>query len=397
MKIEKAERLKKLPPYLFKELDKKKADVAAKGVDIIDLGVGDPDMPTPSHIVKSLQKAATNPENQKYPSYSGMNIFKESAANWLNKRFNLNMEASSNLITLIGSKEGIAHLPLALINPGDIVLIPDPAYPVYLSATVFAGGEPYLMPLLEKNNYLPDFEKIPENILEKTKLMFLNYPNNPTSAVADIEFFENVVAFAKKHNITVCHDAAYTEMYFDEKIPPSFLQAKGAMDVGIEFHSLSKTYNMTGWRIGFAAGNPDLIQPLGQVKSNIDSGVFDAIQYAGISALEDDQSCIGQMMSIYNERRDVLLRGLADIGLSAKKPEATFYIWIKTPGGTGAADFSSLLLEKTGILATPGNGFGKYGEGYIRMALTVGVGRLKQAIGRMKKAMPDIKKGLNIS
>jgi len=397
MRIEKAERLKKLPPYLFKELDKKKSDVAAKGADIIDLGVGDPDMPTPSHIVESLKEASMDPKNQKYPSYSGMNIFKESAANWLNKRFNLEIEASSNLITLIGSKEGIAHLPLALINPGDIVLIPDPAYPVYQSATIFAGGEPYLMPLLEKNAYLPVLEAIPEDVLKKTKLMFLNYPNNPTSAVADIEFFEKVVAFAKKHQIVVCHDAAYTEMYFDDIIPPSFLQAKDAMDVGIEFHSLSKTYNMTGWRIGFAAGNPDLIQALGQVKSNIDSGVFDAIQCAGITALEDDQSCIAEMRTIYRERRDVLLKGLSDLGLSAKKPEATFYVWIKTPGGTKSADFSSILLEKTGIVSTPGNGFGKYGEGYIRMSLTVGTGRFKQAIKRMKEAMPDIKKVINIS
>jgi LL-diaminopimelate aminotransferase len=293
------------------------------------------------------------------------------------------LDALQEVVSLIGSKEGIAHIPLAFINPGDVVLVPSPAYPVYAIATLFAGGEPYEMPLLKENDFLPDLGAIPADILAKAKMMFLNYPNNPTGAPATESFFQEVVAFAKQHNIMVCHDFAYSEMTFDGYIPPSFLETPGAKEVGIEFHSLSKTYNMTGWRIGFAAGNAEIIGGLGQIKSNIDSGIFEAIQVAGIEALEGDQGCLTEMRRIYTERRDVLVQGLRDLGLRMALPLATFYVWIEVPVGHDSASFAALLLEKTGIVATPGNGFGDPGEGYVRMALTVPKERLQEAVARM--------------
>ncbi|MBW1805000.1 MAG: aminotransferase class I/II-fold pyridoxal phosphate-dependent enzyme, partial [Deltaproteobacteria bacterium] len=279
--IEKAERLAKLPPYLFKEIDRKKDEVVAKGVDIIDLGVGDPDLPTPDHIIDAMNKTVGDPANHRYPSYSGMNDFKYAVAKWFKNRFRVDLDPGQEVISLIGSKEGIAHLPLAFINPGDVSLVPTPAYPVYNIATMFAGGESYFMPLLSENRFLPDLDAVPSDIIERAKILFINYPNNPTAAVADMGFFDRVVDFAKKNRILVCHDAAYTEMSFDGYQAPSFLEADGAMEVGLEFHSLSKTFNMTGWRIGFAVGNRDAVNGLGTIKSNIDSGVFQAIQIAG--------------------------------------------------------------------------------------------------------------------
>ena len=381
--IEKAERLQKLPPYLFAELDRKKAEAKAKGVDVIDLGVGDPDMPTPEHIIESLTRAAHKPQYHKYPSYTGMNDFREAVSRWYKKRTGVELHPLQEVVSLIGSKEGIAHIPLAFINPGDVVLVPSPAYPVYAIATMFAGGIPYEMPLLKKNNFLPDLTAIPTDILDKSKMMFLNYPNNPTGAPATEAFFKEVVEFARQHNIMICHDFAYSEMTFDGYLPPSFLETPGAREVGIEFHSLSKTYNMTGWRIGFAAGNAEIINGLGQIKSNIDSGIFEAIQVAGIEALEGDQSCIEEMRKVYTERRDVLVAGLQNLGLKMDVPKATFYVWFEAPTGHTSTSFSGLLLEKAGIMATPGNGFGDPGEGYVRMALTVSKERLQEAITRM--------------
>lgn len=380
--IEKADRLKQLPPYLFAELDRKKAEARARGVDVIDLGVGDPDLPTPSHIIDKLDEAARLPAHHRYPSYTGMNDFREAVIRWYRKRANIELEIK-HTVSLIGSKEGIAHIPLAFVNPGDVVLVPSPAYPVYAIATMFAGGIPYEMPLLKENGFLPDLDAIPADILAKAKMMFINYPNNPTAACTTVEFFNRVVAFANQHNIMICHDFAYSEMAFDGYVPPSFLEAPGAMDVGIEFHSLSKTYNMTGWRIGWAVGNADIIGGLGQIKSNIDSGIFEAIQVAGIEALEGDQSCLAEMNAVYAERRDTLVSGLQKLGIKAEPPKATFYLFFPVPEGYDSASFAALLLEKAGIVATPGNGFGAPGEGYVRMALTVSKERLQEAVDRI--------------
>ena len=383
IKIEKSDRLNSLPPYLFKEIDRQKEEVKKQGVDIIDLGVGDPDMPTPPHIIDALNKAASDPANHRYPSYSGMEDFNGAVARWYKRRFNVDLDPLNEVVTLIGSKEGIAHIPLAFINPGDVALVSSPGYPVYDIGVKFAGGETYFMNLLKENNFLPDLGAIPDEIAGKAKMMFINYPNNPTSAVATEGFFQDVVLFAKLHNIIVCHDAAYTEMAFDGYKPISFLETKGANTVGIEFHSLSKTYNMTGWRIGFAVGRAEVIQALGQVKSNIDSGAFQAIQIAGITALEGDQTCVKAMNREYAERRDILAEGLSGLGLSFEKPKATFYIWIEVPHGYTSSEFAGHLLTKGGIVVTPGNGFGAAGEGYIRMALTVGKERLKEVIERI--------------
>lgn len=381
----KADRLTALPPYLFKEIDKLKAEVAAKGVDVINLGVGDPDQPTPDFIIKALQEAAKNPEHHQYPSYSGMGAFRKSAAAWCKRRFGLDLDPVKEIVTLIGSKEGIAHFPLAFLNPGDTALIPTPGYPVYHSGTLFAGGTSHFMPLVAENNFLPDLNAIPADVAKKAKIMFLNYPNNPTGACADASFFEKVVTFAKANNIIVAHDAAYSEMGFDGYRPISFLEIAGARDVGIEFHSLSKTFNMTGWRLGFAIGNAEILDALGQVKANIDSGAFNAVQEAGIAALDSDQSSVSAMHKLYEERRDVLVSGLRDIGLSVETPKATFYVWCRCPKNLSSSDFTALLLQKAGIVTTPGSGFGEPGEGYVRFALTVSKERMAQAVERMKK------------
>jgi LL-diaminopimelate aminotransferase len=381
--LEQAERLRRLPPYLFKEIDRQKAEVRDRGVDIIDLGVGDPDLPTPTHIIEAMKVAAEDAANHQYPSYSGMNDFKYAVAEWYEERFGVEVEPEKEVVSLIGSKEGIAHLPLAFINPGDVSLVPTPAYPVYHTATLFAGGESYFMPLLEENGFLPDLDAIPEETARKAKLMFINYPNNPTAAVADQAFFNTVVAFAKKNGVLVCHDAAYTEMGFNGYRPPSFMEAEGAKDVGIEFHSLSKTYNMTGWRIGFAVGNEEAIAGLGTIKSNIDSGVFQAIQIAGIKAIRADQACVGENMEIYTRRRNLMVEGLRNAGFALDEPKATFYMWVRVPEGFTSAQLASRLLEK-GVVVTPGNGFGEPGEGYFRIALTQKRDRLAEAIDRIK-------------
>jgi len=384
MNIKKSNRLASLPPYLFKEIDRQKEEVRQRGVDVIDLGVGDPDLPTPIHIIEALNQAALNPQNHRYPSYSGMDEFNQAVARWYKRRFNVNLDGEKEVVTLIGSKEGVAHIPLAFINPGDWALVPSPCYPVYPTGVQFAGGNPYFMDLLKENDFLPDLDAVPVEMAKNAKLMFLNYPNNPTSAIAKREFFKNVVSFAKSNNIIVCHDAAYTEMAFDGYQPISFLEAEGASGVGIEFHSLSKTYNMTGWRLGFAVGRPEIIEGLGGIKSNIDSGAFQAIQIAGIAALEGDQTCVQNMNKKYQERRNILVDGVIDLGLSVKKPKATFYVWIEVPDGYTSAAFTTHLLTKGGIVVTPGNGFGSAGEGYVRMALTVGKERLKEVIERIR-------------
>lgn len=384
MTVKWAKRIEELPPYLFAEIDTKKQEMKAKGVDIIDLGIGDPDIPTPQNIIDALKKAAQDPSNHRYPSYEGMLSFREAAANWYKERFGVKLDPKTEVVTLIGSKEGIAHTPLAFVDPGDVVLVPDPGYPVYSVATSFAGGVSYQMPLLKENDFLPDLDTIPEDIRKRAKLMFINYPNNPTSAVTDKGFFKEVVDFASKYNILVCHDAAYTEVAFDGFSPPSFLEVDGTEGVGIEFHSLSKTFNMTGWRLGFAAGNKRAISGLGKVKTNIDSGVFQAVQCAGIEGLKNYSLGMADRMKIYEERRNLFCKGLDEIGIKYNTPKATFYVWFEVPEGYSSKDFTSKLLAEAGIVVTPGNGFGKYGEGYIRVSITIGTERLAEAVKRLK-------------
>jgi LL-diaminopimelate aminotransferase len=383
--FEKAERLGRLPPYLFKEIDRKKAEVKARGVDIIDLGIGDPDLPTPKHIIEAMREAVENPATHRYPAYAGMPAFKEAVAQWYRERFGVDLEPEKEVLALIGSKEGIAHLPLAFMGPGDVSLVPTPGYPVYNAATLFAGGEPFFIPLLRENGFLPDLNALSDDVTRRAKVMFINYPNNPTAAVAEVDFFNRVVEFSKDKDIMVCHDAAYTEIAFDGYRPASFLQADGAKDVGIEFHSLSKTYNMTGWRIGFAVGNSQAVEGLGAIKSNVDSGVFEAVQMAGIKALQGDQTCVRDMIDVYAERREVMVEGLGAAGFEMETPKASFYLWVGVPEGYTSAGLVARLLEE-GVVVTPGNGFGAPGEGYFRIALTQTKERLAEAIERIKAA-----------
>ncbi|WGI17438.1 LL-diaminopimelate aminotransferase [Methanonatronarchaeum sp. AMET-Sl] len=376
-------RIESLPPYLFAELDRAKKEKEEQGIDIIDLGVGDPDLSTPDHIVESMVEAVREPSTHSYPSYKGMKEFRETVANWYKDRFKVKIDPEKEAISLIGSKEGIAHMPLAFVNPGDKTLVPDPAYPVYKIGTILSGGKPIPMPLKEENDFLPDLDEISPKNAEDAKIMYLNYPNNPTAGTADKQFFQEVVEFAKEHDIIVCHDAAYTEISYEFE-PPSFLNIDGAKEVGVEFHSLSKTYNMTGWRIGFVVGNQEIVNGIGQVKTNVDSGAFQAIQKAAITALNGPQECVSDSNNKYRNRRDLLLEGIESIGLEPTKTEATFYIWTKCPKGYNSMETSKKLLDEAGIVATPGSGFGEHGEGYIRFALTRSLGRIEEAVERME-------------
>lgn len=385
MRIEISRRLKGLPPYLFVEIDKAKKKARAEGRDIIDLGVGDPDIPTPDPIVSELHRASRIPSTHRYALDAGMPELRLAISQWYKQRFKVTLDPAGEVLPLIGSKEGIAHIPLAYINSGDIALVPDPCYPPYRSGVIFAGGRPLAMPLVEKRGFLPDLKRIKSATAKKAKIIFLNYPNNPTSAIATKAFFNEVVKFASRNNIIVCHDAAYSEVSFDGYRPPSFLEASGAKDVGVEFHSLSKTYSMTGWRVGFACGNRDIIAALAKVKANIDSGIFTAVQYAGIAALRNGAEGIGERNRIYQDRRNVLVSGLNRIGWPVSRPKATFYVWARTLKKRDSAGMAKFLLEKADIVVTPGAGFGDCGQGYIRMALTIGKDRIAEAIERIKK------------
>lgn len=381
-----SERLNKIPPYLFAEIDRKVDEARAKGIDIINLGIGDPDTPTLPHIVEEMHKAIDNPATHNYPPYQGTADFRKACSVWMKNRFNVEIDPNSEALALIGSKEAIAHVFIAFVDPGDYTLIPDPAYPVYKTATLLAGGTPYIMPINPANNYLPDLDKIPEDVAKKAKLMFLNYPNNPTGAVANLEYFKKVVDFATKYDILICSDQAYSEMTYDGYVAPSFLQIEGAKERCIEFFSHSKTYNMTGWRVGFAVGGKEAIKALGTIKNNIDSGVFKAIQLAAIKALESPQSKIDDLNKMYQKRRDILHAGLKELGWNIPLPKATFYFWLPVPKGHTSVSFAGLLLEKAGIVVPPGNGYGENGEGFFRIAITVGEERLKEALQRMKDA-----------
>jgi LL-diaminopimelate aminotransferase len=378
-----SKKLEKLPPYLFIEIDRKKKAALDRKVDIISLGVGDPDQPTPAHIVKSGQEALANPLNHQYPFGQGMRSFREAVSSWFSVRFGVKLDPETEICALLGSKEGIGHFPLAFVDEGDVVLIPEPGYPVYNAGTVFCGGTPYFMPLLAENNFLPDLDRIPENIRKKAKIMFLNYPNNPTAASATAAFFERVVGFAQKYDIIVAHDSAYSEIYYENK-PVSFLSTPGAKEVGVEFHSLSKTFNMTGWRVGWICGNERVVKGLATVKDNYDSGVFQAMQEAGITALSGPQDCVEDMRKLYRGRRDTLVPGLKAMGWEVENPGATFYVWAGVPKGYTSAQVVGKMLDEAGIVTTPGNGLGPSGEGYVRFALTVSSERIKEALQRLK-------------
>jgi LL-diaminopimelate aminotransferase len=380
-----ASRLRQLPPYLFTEIDRLKQEGVDRGLDIIDLGVGDPDLPTPPHIVKRMADAAADPRHHRYPSYQGLLEFRRAVAQWYRDRFGVVLDPATEVLTLIGSKEGIGHIPLAFIDPGDAVLVPDPGYPVYQAATVLAGGTPHSLPLYPSNGFLPDLESIPLDVLRKAKMLFLNYPNNPTAAVASKEFFVQAVEFVRRHHLVLCHDAAYSEVAFDGFRPMSLLEVEGAKEVAIEYHSLSKTYNMTGWRIGFAVGNAEILAGLGKVKTNLDSGAFEAIQLAGIEALTGPQDCVTAHCKTYQERRDALVEGLNALGWNVTKPQASFYVWIPVLSGYTSTDLVKRLLSEAGIVTTPGVGFGAHGEGFIRAALTVPAERIREAVERVGK------------
>ncbi len=380
-----SKKVQALPPYLFLEIDKAKRKARAEGRDIIDLGVGDPDQPTPKFIIDALSKAAQDPANHRYALDQGMPALRSAISGWYKRRFNVNLNPDTEILPLIGSKEGIAHFPLAFLDSGDLSLVPDPCYPPYKGGTILAGGKFHLMPLLESNAFFPDLNKIPFLARKKAKIIFVNYPNNPTNACASGDFYKQLIEFAAKNKIIIISDLAYSEMAYDGYKPPSLLEFPGAREVTIEFHSLSKTFNMTGWRIGWASGNSQLIGALAKVKSNIDSGIFSAIQLAGVAALNGSQDYLKSMCQLYQERRDILCEGLSALGWKAIKPKATFYVWIKIPTKENSIDFAGRLLKEADIVATPGVGFGKYGEGYIRMALTVPKERIKEALERLKK------------
>ena len=380
-----ARRIENLPPYLFVEITKRIAEKRALGEDVISLAIGDPDIPTPTHIIENLCRAAQDPQNHRYPESEGLPELRRAIAQWYEKRFGTSLDPDNEVLPLIGAKEGIGHTALCFIDPGDVALVPNPAYPVYATSTMFAGGTSYDMPLLHENEFLPDLDQVPDDVARRAKVLWINYPNNPTSAVAELEFFERVVAFAKSYGIPVCHDAPYTEVAFDGYRPVSLMQAAGAKDVGVEFHSLSKSYNMTGWRIGMVVGNPTIIDALKRVKSNLDSGIPRAIQNAAIEALSGPQDCIADHNNIYQQRRDRLLQALNQIGLRARPPRASLYIWAKVPDGYTSMELATSLLDEIGIVVTPGVGYGKYGEGYIRISLTVPDERLAEAIDRLQK------------
>lgn len=382
-----AKRLEKIPPYLFAEIDRKRDEMVAKGVDIINMGVGDPDKPTPHHIVQAMHAAIDDPATHNYPPYQGTKDFRSAAARWMERRFGVTgLNPNTEVVSSIGSKEAIHNTFLAFVEPGDYTLIPDPGYPVYRTSTIFAGGEFHTMPLQAERGFLPDLDAIPQEVARQAKLLWINYPNNPTGALATLEFFEELVAYCQQYNILLCHDHAYSEMAYEGYKPPSVLQVPGAKEVAIEFHSLSKSYNMTGWRVGFVAGSAHGIKGLGQVKTNVDSGVFKAIQQAAIAAYSTTEEELQAVMSVYQNRRDIIIKGLQSLGWPIVAPKATLYVWVPVPQGYSSAEFVTLLLDKCGIIVPPGNGYGAAGEGFFRIALTVPDERMHAAIQRMKDA-----------
>ncbi len=380
-----AKRLDRLPPYLFVDINRRIAEMRAKGIDIVTFAIGDPDMPTPSHIIDRLCDEARVPANHRYPETEGLPELHEAIAEWYRDRFGVELDPDTEVLPLIGSKEGIGHIAFCFVESGSIVLVPDPGYPVYSMATMMAGGEPYYMPLMEEYDFLPRLESIPRSIAAKSSVMWLNYPNNPTGAGASLEFFERAVEFARMHDIAICHDAPYTEVYFDGRKPPSLLQATGAKDVGVEFHSLSKTYHMTGWRVGMVVGNREMIRALFTVKSNLDSGIPQAIQLAAVQALRGSQEIVTEHNQVLQRRRDKLMKVLQEVGLYAREPDGTFYVWARVPEGYSCVDLTRELLEQVHIAVTPGIGYGASGADYIRFSITLPDERLDEGVKRLAR------------
>lgn len=382
--MKQARRLDNAPPYLFVEIEDNIKKALANGVDVINLGIGDPDMPTPYFVVRKMAEAIKNPVNHSYPEYDGSLEFRCTVAEYYKKRFGVDLDPETEVVALLGSKEGIAHIFFALVNEGDFTLVPDPQYPVYELATALTGGVPYPMPLTKENGYFPDLSIIPKEVVKRTKILFVNYPNNPTGAVANLQQFQSIVDFGLEHDIVVCNDNAYSEFTYDGIKAPSILMADNAKDIAVEFHSFSKSFNMTGWRLGFAVGNRDAISKLKKMKNNIDSGVFTAIQVAGIEALKGCDKFVDGMQKIYARRRDIAITELQNLGFDFEIPKGAFYLWIKVPKGFTSKSFTQLLLDKTGVVVAPGNGYGQYGEGYYRISLTISDARLKEAFERIR-------------
>ncbi len=382
-----ARRIEKLPPYLFAEIDRKVAAAQARGADIISFGVGDPDLPTPPHVVEALREAARDPATHRYPSYTGMPEFRDSIAEWYHQRFAVKLDAEEEVQPLVGSKEGIFHLPIAFIDSDDVALVPDPGYPVYETSTLLAGGTPVLMPLTRERAFLPDLGALPADAVGRAKVLWLNYPSNPTAAVATKEFFEQAVQWCLANDVLLAHDAAYTEITYDGYVAPSVLEVDGAMDCAIEFHSLSKTYNMTGWRIGWVAGAPEAIEAMKRLKTNIDSGIFDAVQRAGIAALAGPQDYVADCVATYRRRRDLLCDGLRSMGVEAEPPKGSIYVWVPVPEGHTSESFTTLLLDQADIVVAPGTGYGPSGEGFVRFSLTISDERLREGVERLRKVV----------
>ncbi len=382
-----AQRIAELPPYLFAEIDRKKEAKQAQGIDVISLGIGDPDTPTPEHIVDAMAKAIRNPKNHQYPSYYGAKRYRDAASQWMKNRFDVDVDPDTETLAMIGSKEGIAHIFLAFVDPGEYTLVPGCGYPVYHTGGILSGGKTHFMPMNEENGFLADFESTPADVLAKAKMMFLSYPNNPTSAIAPPEYFDKAIAFAKKHDLLIIHDNAYSEIGYDGYKAPSFLERPGAKDVAIELFSCSKAYNMTGWRVAFAVGNATAIKALGTVKSNIDSGVFTAVQDAAIEALLGPQDSVTELNAMYQRRRDIVIDALGKIGIEAATPKGTIYVWAKVPEGHTSAEFATKILEEANVIVAPGNAYGPSGEGYVRISLSTPDDRLEEAIERIKNTL----------
>ena len=379
-----AKRLGRIPPYLFAEIDRKVQEKKAAGVDVISLGVGDPDLPTPPRIVSALQEAAADPANHRYPSYFGLAELREAIAGWYGERFGVSLDPATEILPTLGSKDGISHAPFAFVDPGEVVLTPDPGYTPYATGAIMAGGEPHPMPLTAANGWLPDLDAIPVEIARRAKLLWINYPNNPTAAVAPAEFFEKAIAFCREHGIILCHDAPYTEIAFDGYRPPSLLQFPGAREVGIEFHSVSKTYNMTGWRVGWIAGERSLIAALGQLKTNLDSGIFQAVQWAAIEAIRGGEGDTQAANRVYQRRHQRVAEVFNGLGWKVTPPRATFYVWAPVPPGYDSISFAGHVLDQVGVNITPGVGFGPHGEGYFRLSVTAPDARLDEALERLR-------------
>lgn len=383
---EQSERLLKLPVYVFAKLDKIKAEMQAKGADLIDLGMGNPDIPPPPDVVSALCEAVSNPENHRYPSFEGAPEFKEACAHWCKRQYHIDIDPKDEVVTLIGSKEGVVHFSFAYINPGDAVLVPMPAYPAHFRGPILAGGEPIILPTTEHRGYLPDFKLIEPHVIKKAKMLILSYPTNPTGVLATKEFFAEAVAFCKKHNIILAHDFAYAEIYFEGNKPISIFSIPGAKDVAIEFHTTSKTFGMPGWRCGFAVGNKTLIESLRKIKTNLDYGLFTAVQKAAIVAFNHKNGYMDNVRATYQRRRDVFVDGINSLGWNVKKPQASLYVWIPVPQGFDSTEFTMHLIEKAGVVVSPGVAFGDIGEGYVRIALVASEDRIREALERIKKA-----------